>query len=444
MSNKPEPEVLGHPLFRSALPVIQKLTVHHYEAVFVGGCVRDALAGRDIADIDIATAATPEQVLELFDHVAPTGLQHGTVTVIMGGKGYEVTTFRKESAYEAFRKPSSVEFISDLNEDLRRRDFTVNAMAMSEDGKLIDPFGGQADLRRGLIRCVGDADARLQEDALRMLRGLRFAADYGFGQEGIEPSTWAAILRHGSLLRHIAMERVGVELHKMIKGPHPDWAVQLLLESRLLENTKEKLPLTAGNIPVAWMGPSQGEQPSEVLLEPIDSASCRWAALCISFGLNPETSRSLFQALRYSRQQSDEIVSIIALHRRTVNLVVSQSHLEGDLLAENWTRITLEMGKEASQFWLEMIEQAPWLLEGDETRSLVVLLRRLWSELPVRELQQLAVNGGDILSDVRVKGGPWLKNLLFELLLDVALGRLPNEKKALLQQVRRKLEKEQS
>lgn len=358
--------------------------------------MRDVLAGRTITDIDMATSATPEQVLGLFEHVAPTGLQHGTVTVITGTGTYEVTTFRKESAYEAFRKPASVEFISDLNEDLRRRDFTMNAMAINEHGELIDPFGGRGDLEQGLIRCVGDADARLQEDALRMLRGIRFAADYGSLRDAIEPSTWTAIIRHRSLLQHIAMERVGAELYKMIKGPHPDKAMQLLLASRLLEYTKDKLPLALDQAPATWSLPLEAGQP-EALLERISAASAGGRPVPV---LRPgcEASGELFQALRYSRQHSDEVSSIVALHRETTRLILTHANLEEETIRERWTRLILEFGKETSGLWLEMAGEAPQLTGDQASLPSVSLLRRLWSELEISELKQLAVNGGDIMS----------------------------------------------
>ena len=211
--------------------VLLRLMQAGFEAYFVGGCVRDKMLGRRLKDIDIATSALPDQVIALFPRTVPTGLKHGTVTVIIDGHAFEVTTFRKESEYEQFRRPKQVEFISDLHEDLRRRDFTVNAMALDANGRCIDPFGGQEDLRNGQIRCVGNPEERFHEDALRMLRGIRFACEYGFELERL---TWEALCRHAPLLVHVAIERVTAELEKMIEGRSPDRAVSLLVESRLL------------------------------------------------------------------------------------------------------------------------------------------------------------------------------------------------------------------
>ncbi|MEC0245781.1 CCA tRNA nucleotidyltransferase, partial [Paenibacillus chitinolyticus] len=198
--------------------VLERLRSRQHEAYFVGGFVRDFVLERPVKDVDIATSAKPEEVMEAFSKTVPTGLQHGTVTVLTGAYSFEVTTFRKETEYEGFRRPAEVEYITDLEEDLKRRDFTMNAMAMDAEGNLIDPFGGRSDMDRGVLRCVGEAAERFGEDALRMLRCIRFAAEYGLV---IEEATWLALLRQAPLLRHIAMERVRAELQRMVGGADP-------------------------------------------------------------------------------------------------------------------------------------------------------------------------------------------------------------------------------
>ena len=196
--------------------VLRKLTGAGYEAWCVGGCVRDSLLGRVPQDWDVTTSATPEQVMEAFPRrTIPTGLRHGTVTVRSGSGGVEVTTYRIDGVYEDRRRPSSVSFTSSLDEDLRRRDFTVNAIAMGLDGELHDPYGGQDDLREGVLRCIGDPDERFSEDALRLMRGIRFAAVLGFR---IPPDVEESIRRNRLLLREIAPERVQMELCKLLKG----------------------------------------------------------------------------------------------------------------------------------------------------------------------------------------------------------------------------------
>jgi len=480
------PQLLEHALFQAALPIIHRLERAGFETVFVGGCVRDRLAGRDISDVDIATSAAPDQVIEQFEHVIPTGLQHGTVTVVMDGEAYEVTTFRKESTYEAYRKPSSVEFISDLAEDLLRRDFTINAMAINGRGQLLDPFGGQEDLRNGLVRCVGDADARLQEDALRMLRGIRFAAEFGTGLEPIESATWAAILRHRSLLRHIAMERVGVELHKMVKGRQPDQAMRLLHASGLLAHTKEALPLAGEAALARWSqyaGPQRSaeygaecgadaESQAGLTLSALGHPSSRWAALCIASGLDEQEARALMQALRYSRHYEDEVTKLVALHLRGL----AQLEQAADDWRRSWTKLILEYGTHYAERWLELLEQAPDLTNrsmesldiacgrgelgtdveqgtagaaNSQKRSASASigarlegLRLVLQELPVHSLQQLVVNGNDLMRQLALRPGPHIRELLQELLLQAALGEVPNEQEALLLAARRLAEKE--
>ena len=196
--------------------ILMRLEAAGYQAFCVGGCVRDLLLGRAPQDWDVTTSATPEQVQSLFGKLAiPTGLQHGTVTVVWEGQRVEVTTFRRDGDYLDCRRPDHVEFTESIREDLSRRDFTVNAIAMDRRGELVDPFGGQEDLRYELLRCVGDPDRRLTEDALRIMRALRFSSVLGFA---IEDATAAALHRHKTLLREIAVERIWTELEKLLCG----------------------------------------------------------------------------------------------------------------------------------------------------------------------------------------------------------------------------------
>ena len=163
--------------------IIDTLTQHGFEAYAVGGCVRDTMLGRIPMDWDITTSAKPEQVKALFQHTIDTGIQHGTVTVMIDHEGFEVTTYRIDGEYEDARHPKEVQFTSNLLEDLKRRDFTINAMAYNDRDGLVDAFDGVGDLERGVIRCVGAAVERFTEDALRMLRAVRFGAQLGFSIE---------------------------------------------------------------------------------------------------------------------------------------------------------------------------------------------------------------------------------------------------------------------
>ncbi len=199
--------------------IINTLEQAGYEAYAVGGCVRDCILGRTPGDWDITTSASPYQVKALFSRTIDTGIQHGTVTVLEGKEGFEVTTYRIDGEYEDNRHPKEVTFTSNLEEDLKRRDFTINAMAYNETQGLIDIFGGIEDLERCVVRCVGDPLDRFTEDALRMMRAVRFAAQLGFT---IDERTRAAITKLAPNLAGISAERIQVELVKLIVSEHPE------------------------------------------------------------------------------------------------------------------------------------------------------------------------------------------------------------------------------
>lgn len=200
--------------------IIDTITAAGYEAYIVGGCVRDAILGRTPEDWDITTSATPQQVKALFRRTIDTGIQHGTVTVMLEKEGFEVTTYRIDGKYEDSRHPKEVIFTPNLVEDLKRRDFTINAMAYNEEAGLIDIFGGIQDIERRMIRCVGEARERFSEDALRIMRAVRFSAQLGYS---IEEQTREAIKELAPNLKHISAERIQVELVKLLISPHPDY-----------------------------------------------------------------------------------------------------------------------------------------------------------------------------------------------------------------------------
>ena len=209
--------------------IIQKLNHQGYEAFAVGGCIRDTLLGREPKDWDITTSASPWQVKELFCRTIDTGIQHGTVTVMDGRTGYEVTTYRVDGEYEDGRHPKSVKFTSSLKEDLKRRDFTVNAMAYSHKRGLVDEFGGLKDLKSQVIRCVGKPEERFGEDALRMLRAIRFSAQLDFS---IDPGTWAAVKAVAPNLKKVSKERIQAELTSLLLSPHPE-RIELVYQAGL-------------------------------------------------------------------------------------------------------------------------------------------------------------------------------------------------------------------
>jgi len=210
--------------------ILDNLTLCGHEAYIVGGCVRDSIRGVMPKDWDITTSARPEQVAEIFPRTFETGIKHGTITVLIGRQGYEVTTYRVDGAYLDNRRPQNVTFTTNIEEDLSRRDFTMNAIAYNPSCGFVDPFGGQDDISRKIIRCVGEADCRFGEDALRMLRAVRFAGQLGFTVDG---AALSAISRQCSTLANISAERVREELTKLITSPHVA-AVNLLESTGLL------------------------------------------------------------------------------------------------------------------------------------------------------------------------------------------------------------------
>ena len=199
--------------------IINRITEAGYEAYAVGGCIRDSILGRVPDDWDITTSATPQQVKQLFRRTIDTGIQHGTVTVMLDREGFEVTTYRIDGKYEDGRHPTEVTFTPNLEEDLKRRDFTINAMAYNEQTGIVNLFGGIQDIEAGIIRCVGDARARFTEDALRIMRAIRFAAQLGYRIEG---ETRDAISELAPNLRQISAERIQVELTKLVNSAHPE------------------------------------------------------------------------------------------------------------------------------------------------------------------------------------------------------------------------------
>lgn len=199
--------------------IIQTLLSHGFEAYAVGGCVRDSLLGRIPEDWDITTSAKPAEVKALFSHTIDTGIEHGTVTVMLEHEGFEVTTYRIDGEYEDGRHPKQVEFTSNLTEDLRRRDFTINALAYNDATGIVDAFDGIGDMKNHIIRCVGNADERFDEDALRILRAVRFSAQLDFT---IEPDTLRSVASHACDLHKISAERIRVELTKLLLSDHPE------------------------------------------------------------------------------------------------------------------------------------------------------------------------------------------------------------------------------
>lgn len=418
----------GESSWQAGMRLAAELEAAGHEAYLVGGCVRDRLLGREIHDIDIATSALPEQVMELFPKVVPTGLKHGTVTVVRDGEHFEVTTFRHESAYSDARHPDEVVFVRDLREDLARRDFTINAMAAGTDGRTVDPFGGLDDLRRGLVRCVGEADERFGEDALRMLRGIRFAAEFGFE---LESATWSGLLARKEMLRHVAMERVGAELDKMMAGCDPGEAVRLLRASGLLAFAKESLPTELPDLEgVSEPGPGRNAE-SGTDWSRLPNPDGRWAALWLLSGADLSQALEWARRLRFSVRRGEAIAAVAGVHGR----LTGSGAVHGTDDSEKrrlWVEAVIRFGAEAARMYLDVVEAFPSLRESVPWGDGWDRMAEEWLDrMPASAVRELAVRGDELVVLRGLKPGPWVAEELNRLLTLVALEAVPNEAGAL-------------
>jgi len=403
-------------LWGEGLKLLRVLAEAGHEAYLVGGCVRDRLIGRPLHDIDIATSALPEAVQALFPRTVPTGLQHGTVTVMVDGTPFEVTTYRMESGYSDARRPDEVSFVSDVREDLSRRDFTFNAMAVGLDGELLDPFGGREDLSAGIVRTVGLAADRFGEDALRMLRAIRFGAELGFE---LAPDTWDGIASQKQRLAHVAMERVGAEWDKMMSGRGPDQACAWLRESGLLAYTREPLYMAS----VGWTS-RVGEA---IRLSEIEGVDARWAAYWICAGASEPEAAAACKALRMSGKRVGRISAAVGFERRLVGDGAGGrvGVIAGDCDRETWIEAVLDYAVSAAEDWLAIRAAA----RGDAG-----CVERQWlDDMPVTRVSELAVRGDELAKALGKPPGPWVSRQLRQLLAEVAHGRVANDKDELLE-----------
>lgn len=416
--------------------VLKALLESGHSAYFVGGCVRDELMGRPVHDMDIATSAKPEAVMELFERTIPTGLQHGTVTVLMEDIPFEVTTFRRESQYEDHRRPAAVEFVDGIIEDLQRRDFTMNAIARSLDGRLTDPFHGEADIRGGVVRCVGKAEERFEEDALRMVRAVRFASVFGFRPV---KSLWRALIKGRDKLSFVAMERIRAELERVVLGPDPLRGMELLRRSQLLHYAK--VPLNEANT-----APKQRLERLAVLPHlAAEPGELRWSMLLQGLGVSGGEAAAKMKQWTFSNHMAQAAARIILFDEAWCEARGASSKTGTDRLRQSWIELQILFGKTTAELWLR--RQHQWLASqhGDRSADLPRLQelgreleqeQKWFLEVPVQHLQDLAIRGNDVLVVSEKKGGPWLGELMKHILLLVANQELPNEKEPLLEYVK--------
>ncbi|OQP05901.1 CCA tRNA nucleotidyltransferase [Geobacillus sp. 46C-IIa] len=384
------------PPFQQALGIIRQLKRHGHEAYFVGGAVRDLLIGRPIGDVDIATSALPDEVMAIFPKTIDVGSRHGTVVVVHEGTAYEVTTFRTDGDYEDYRRPGVVTFVRSLEEDLKRRDFTMNAIAMDEHGTIIDPFGGQEAIQKRLICTVGEADARFREDALRMMRAVRFVSQLGFS---LAVDTKRAIIANAPLLAHISVERMTMEMEKLLAGPFAAEALPLLAETGLsayLPGLAEKDGLLRRAAAYRWPWLTSREE--------------RWALLCQALGITE--SRPFLRAWKLPNKVIDEAGAILAALAAVPEPAA-------------WTNEQLFLAGLKRVLSVETVRAA---LTGKPPEPQHETLRRRFAALPVKTKGELVVNGKEVIEWIGKPAGPWVKETLDAIWRAVVNGEVENEK----------------
>ncbi|WP_034550014.1 CCA tRNA nucleotidyltransferase [Carnobacterium funditum] len=389
------------PLFSKALPIIEDIKKAGYEAYFVGGCVRDALLNKEINDVDIATSAFPAEVKAIFPKTIDVGIEHGTVMVLKNDETYEVTTFRTESTYQDFRRPDQVVFVRSLNEDLKRRDFTVNALAMTQDGEVIDFFDGVNDLKNGLIKAVGSPEERFFEDALRMMRGVRFVSQLNFIMDS---ETKKAIHIHHALLEKIAVERIQVEFIKLLLGEGRQKGLNLFVESELYLYCPGLAGYQKELVCFSTLRNSQNHK--------LMSSLSAWTLLLFALGKKEDEVNLFLRSWKCSKRMIQQVK--IALKALTIR---TKQPLDDLLLYQSG---------------YEIIREVEELLTFLNKTADLSRLQKLNNQLPIKDKKEIAVTGFDLLAYFDAKPGKWLGEALDKIEVAIVLGEINNEKEAIL------------
>lgn len=436
------------------IQICDRLQTLGHRAYLVGGAVRDTIMGREANDWDIATSALPDAVMAAFDRVEPTGLHHGTVSVIVRGEPYEVTTFRSDGDYSDGRRPDGVTFVESIEQDLARRDFTVNAIALDPvTGDLVDPYGGQADIDGEWLRCVGDPRERFNEDGLRCLRAVRFAATLGFE---IAPATLAAIPDCLPVFRQVAMERVTAEWLKAIMAPIPSVAFRLMADTGLLEavapefvpsfdckqNRYHAYPVYEHVMRVLNACPPDPIVRLAALFHDVDKPTCK--------GVHPkhgdvtfynheevgaETTDAIMRRMKFSNETRERVVHLVRHH------LVKYERGWAASAIRRWVR---KVGRDNVDQLLalaraDILGKGPAEVPLDVTTldHLAERLATLQVSAPiVQNTAELAISGRDVMQEWGIGPGPAIGAVLRELLELVTDRPELNEREALLAELR--------
>lgn len=388
--------------FQIALPVLEKIWQAGYEAYFVGGSVRDRLLGLEVNDVDIATNAFPQEIKRIFPRTVDVGIEHGTVLVLTENRGYEITTFRTESTYKDFRRPDSVTFVRSLNEDLKRRDFTMNAIAMDETGLLRDPYGGLEDIGHEIIRAVGNPHERFNEDALRMMRAVRFAAQLDFT---IEEKTLMSIKENAALLEKIAVERIQIEFEKLLTGLWRQKGLEAMISTNLYRYCPELN--------------SKKEALETLISDPfsIENPESAWALLIYHIDRLEWThqfnERKFLMRWKLSNKMIQHAIKLYqGLKKRVENnqLDALDIFYMGEEDALKVEDLVIHLGKKAKH----------------------QEVRELYQKLVIKNRDELAVGGHDLMRISSAKAGRWLGDALDFALEAVVYEHVANEQQAII------------
>nr|WP_290443545.1 CCA tRNA nucleotidyltransferase [Sporolactobacillus kofuensis] len=368
---------------------------HGFDAYIVGGAIRDHLLGRPIHDIDVATSAHPADVMSLFKRTIPIGIEHGTVAVLSGGQAYEVTTYRAESGYDDFRHPNQVSFDVSLDQDLMRRDFTINAFAMDRSGQVIDLFGGKADIMQKKIRTVGLAEERISEDPLRIMRGIRFASELCFtlGQKEV-----TAFRAKSDLLKHISVERINQEMNRLLAGKGVHQAI------RILENTGcvHALPLLE-NVDLKKL--------YDVDFSFLQTSEERWSAFLIAVGLHDV--HVFARAWKWSRESEKKVYELTTLYNA--------------LKRNPWTAESVYFAGLSNAFAANRLLAAFGILTNELLMQYDQQVHLLWQASTIHTRSDIAATGHHFIQWSETKPGPWLAKVINTLEKEIVNGRVTND-----------------
>lgn len=385
--------------FTIARPVLEKIEHAGFQAYFVGGCVRDYLLNKTISDIDIASSAYPEEIKSIFSHTIDIGIEHGTVLVLVNNESYEITTFRTESTYQDYRRPEFVEFVRDLKEDLMRRDFTINALAMDKDGKIFDYYNGIDDLNNHVIRAVGSPTERFHEDALRIMRAARFSAQLGFT---IDELTQKGMQENAYLLEKIAVERIAVEFQKMMAAPYKALGISFFLKNKLHYYCPKLLDFEHALVKFSQFNYYQDDY-------------VNWSLLLYFVNYPLDKIASFLRQWKLSNTLINQVTNLL----KSITYIMKHKH---------WSNVWLFEQDE------QIIHYAQQLARLFDSTITDVNVDELYALLPIHHMQELKLNGKDVMVLLQQeKSGAYIGEILNAIKLAVLTGDLVNEKVALEQ-----------